>query len=121
MALDQLTLLVNKYRRLYDASEDPFGDPAVEKAYDEIVNYLENSNEKVIIKATYSKEVYIKDVGEYDVIIEFLTEDRMTLQEALASDIQQNSEYYVESGDINFIVEDENGKEIRKFDGGEIY
>ena len=117
MALDQLTILVNKYRKLSEVSDNKYNDSAVDDAYDAIIEYLNNSNEKIIIKASCNKEVYIKDLSDCEDIIDSLIEKRMTLHEALVYDIQQTktNEYYIDWDDITFTIEDENGKELGKF------
>lgn len=118
MALNKLTLLINRYRRLRDNSEDGDNDDKLENLKDKIVDLLSNSDEKVIIKCSCEREVYMSDLplsDYYDFVIDNLVDDNMSQEEILTEDIRNNLDNYITWDDITITIKDKNGKELKSF------
>ena len=114
MALDQLTLLVNKYRRLRDAEEP--NESAIDAAYEAIEDYLRKNNKRFIIRATAEVEFDTSEMEDYEWIIDRLVDDRQTLDDAIAEDFKNDCSYYISWDDIHLTLEDENGKKLSHID-----
>ena len=118
MALDRLTLLINRCRRLKESNENGVNDDKIGKLYDEIADLLSESNEKVIIKCSYEREVCMGDFcssGYSDWMIDQLVDNHMNQEEVLTNDIRNNLDDYVCWDDINVTIEDKNGNELDSF------
>lgn len=118
MALDQLTLLINRCRRLKANNENGENDDKLEELYDEIADLLSESKEKVIIKCSYEREVRMGDFDcqdYYDWIIDRLVDERTDQETILADDIRNNLDNYVCWDDITITIEDKNGNELDSF------
>ena len=118
MALDELTLLVNRCRRLQENNENGENDDRIDEIRKKIANLLSKSNEKVIIKCSYEREVCMSDFGStdfYDWIIDELVEEHKNQEEILTDDIRETFERYVSWDDIKVIIEDKNGHELDSF------
>lgn len=114
MALDQLTILVNKCRRLREAEEPD--ELAIDAAYEAIENYLRENNKRFIIRASAEVEVNTSEMEDYAWIIDRLVNDRQTLDDAIAEDFEDDCSYYISWDDIHLILEDENGKKLSSLD-----
>jgi len=118
MALDRLTLLINRCRRLKENNENGVNDDKIDKLYDEIADLLSESNEKVIIKCSYEREVRMGDFGcqDYcDWVIDQLVDNHMDQEEVLTEDIRNNLDNYVCWDDVTITIEDKNGNELDSF------
>lgn len=118
MALDRLTLLINRCRRLKENNEDGGNDNKLDELYGEIADLLSHSNEKVIIKCSYEREVRIGDFDYqdyWDWIINRLVDDHMDQEEVLTEDIRNSLDNYVCWDDITITIEDKNGNELDSF------
>ena len=118
MALDELTLLVNRCRRLQENNENGENDNRIDEIREKIANLLSKSNEKVIIKCSYERAVCMSGFGSdnyYDWIIEQLVDGHMDQEEILTHDIQENLDRYVSWEDIKVTIEDKNGNELDSF------
>lgn len=114
MALDQLTILVNRYRRLAEA-EDP-DESAIDSAYEAIEDYLRNNNKRFIIRASAEVEINTSELGDYDWLIDRLVEERQTIDEAMAADFEYDCTTYIGWDDVHLSIEDENGKKLGHVD-----
>lgn len=115
MALDQLTLLVNKYRRLRDSEET--NDEALDEAYEAIEDYLRNNNRRFIIKASAEVEYNTSEMEDYVWLVDSLVDERQTIDEAIAEDFKTGDcDLYISWEDIHLSLEDENGKELARLD-----
>lgn len=118
MALDELTLLVNRCRRLQENNENGENDDRIDEIREKIADLLSRSNEKVIIKCSYEREVCMSDFDSddfYDWIIDELVDGHMNQEEILTHDIQENLDRYVSCDDIKITIEDKNGNELDSF------
>lgn len=118
MALDELTLLVNRCRRLQENNENGENDDRIDEIREKIADLLSKSNEKVIIKCSYEREVCMSDFDSddyYDWIIDELVDEHRDQEEILTDDIRQNLDRYVTWDDIEVIIEDKNGNELDSF------
>lgn len=118
MALDELTLLVNRCRRLQENNENGENDNRIDEIREKIADLLSKSNEKVIIKCSYEREVCMSDFDSddyYDWIIDELVDEHRDQEEILTDDIQQNLDRYVTWDDIEVTIEDKNGNELDSF------
>ena len=118
MALDRLTLLINRCRRLKENNENGVNDDKIDKLYDEIADLLSESNEKVILKCSYEREIRMCDFGSqdcYDWIIDKLVDERTDQETILANDIRNDPDNYVCWDDITITIEDKNGNELDSF------
>lgn len=118
MALDELTLLVNRCRRLQENNEDGENDNRIDEIREKIADLLSRSNEKVIIKCSYEREVCMSDFDSddlHDWIIDGLVDEHRDQEEILTEDIRQNLDRYVGWEDIEVIIEDKNGNELDSF------
>lgn len=118
MALDELTLLVNRCRRLQENNEDGENDNRIDEIREKIADLLSRSNEKVIIKCSYEREVCMSDFDSddfHDWIIDELVYEHRDQEEILTEDIRQNFDRYVGWEDIEVIIEDKNGNELDSF------
>lgn len=118
MALDELTLLINRCRRLQENNENGENEDKIEEIRDKIAELLSNSNEKVIIKCSYEREVCMSDLyleDYHDWMIDKLVDGRLSQEEALLEDIQSNLDNYVCWDDITVTIEDKNGNELDSF------
>ncbi len=109
MALDQLTLLINRCRRLKANNENGENDDKLEKLYNEIADLLSESKEKVIIKCSYEREVCMGDFDYqdyYDWIIDNLVDEHTDQETVLTNDIRDNLNNYVCWDDITITIED---------------
>lgn len=114
MEIDQLTVLVNRYRRLKEAEEP--NESALEKAYDDIVDYLQNNNRRFIVRASAEVEFNTSEDSDFDWLIDYLVDDRMTLDEAIAEDFKNDCSNYIGWDDIHLSIENEDGKELAHLD-----
>lgn len=118
MALDELTLLVNRCRRLQENNENGENDDRIDEIREKIADLLSKSNEKVIIKCSYEREVCMSDFDScdyYEWIIDELVDERRDQEEILTNDIRQNFDCYVSFEDIEVTIEDKNGNELDSF------
>ena len=118
MALDELTLLVNRCRRLQENNENGENDNKIDELREKIADLLSRSDEKVIIKCSCEREVCMSDFGSddyYDWIIDELINDRKDQEEILTHDIQANLDRYVCWEDVVITIEDKNGNELDSF------
>lgn len=118
MALDRLTLLINRCRRLKENNENGENESKLDELYDEIADLLSKSNEKVIIKCSYEREVCMGDFDSQDYcdwIIDQLVDNHMDQEEVLTEDIRNNLDNYVCWDDITITIEDKNGNELDSF------
>lgn len=115
MALDRLTLLINRCRRLKESNENGVNDDKIGKLYDEIADLLSESNEKVIIKCSFEREVRMGDFDYYDWIIDKLVDERTDQETILVDDIRNDPDNYVCWDDITITIEDKNGNELDSF------
>ena len=118
MALDELTLLVNRCRRLQENNENGENDDRIDEIREKIADLLSKSNEKVIIKCSYEREVCMSDFDSddyYDWIIDQLVDDHMDQEEILTRDIQNNLDRYACWDDVEITIEDKNGNELDSF------
>lgn len=118
MALDELTLLVNRCRRLQENNENGENDNRIDEIREKIADLLSRSNEKVIIKCSYEREVCMSDFDSddfHDWIIDELVYEHRDQEEILTEDIRQNLDRYVGWEDIEVIIEDKNGNELDSF------
>lgn len=117
MALDELTLLVNRLRRLEENNEDNKNDNKIDEIREKIAKLLSNSDKKVIIKCSYDREVCMKDFDkeDYDWIIDELVNTHSTQEGVLVKDIVYNLDNYVTWDDVLVTIEDENGNEFESF------
>lgn len=118
MALDQLTLLINRCRRLAENNENGENDNKLDELYDEIAELLSRSNEKVVLKCSYEREVCMGDFdsGDYhEWIIDELVYGHMSREEILTNDIRNSLDNYVCWDDITITIEDKNGNELDSF------
>lgn len=115
MALNKLTLLINRCRRLKESNENGVNDDKIGKLYDEIADLLSESDEKVIIKCSYEREVCMGDFDCYDWIIDKLVDNHMNQEEVLIEDIRNNLDDYVCWDDVTITIEDKNGNELDSF------
>lgn len=118
MALDELTLLVNRCRRLQENNENGENDNRIDEIRKKIADLLSKSNEKVIIKCSYEREVCMSDFSFpdfYDWIIDRLVDEHKDQEEILTDDILENFNSYVSMDDIKVIIEDKNGHELDSF------
>lgn len=118
MALDRLTLLINRCRRLKENNENGENDDKLDKLYNEIADLLSESKEKVIIKCSYEREVCMRDLGcsDYcDWVIDRLVDEHTDQETILADDIRNNLDIYVCWDDIIITIEDKNGNELDSF------
>lgn len=118
MALDELTLLVNRCRRLQENNENGENDNRIDEIREKIADLLSRSNEKVIIKCSYEREVCMSDFDSddfHDWIIDKLVDEHRDQEEILTEDIRQNLDRYVGWEDIEVIIEDKNGNELDSF------
>lgn len=118
MALDELTLLVNRCRRLQESNEDGNNTDKIEEIKEKIVNMLSKSDEKVIIRCSYEREVYMSDLdyqSYYDWVIDYLVDGHMNQEEILVEDIRYNTSNYIDLHNINITIEDKNGNELYSF------
>lgn len=118
MALDELTLLVNRCRRLQENNENGENDNRIDEIREKIADLLSRSNEKVIIKCSYEREVCMSDFDSddfHDWIIDELVDEHRDQEEILTEDIRQNLDRYVGWEDIEVIIEDKNGNELDSF------
>lgn len=118
MALDELTLLVNRCRRLHNSNENGENDDKIDEIYDKIVELLSKSKEKVILKCSYEREVCMSDFNSddyYDWIIDGLVCGYMSQEEVLLGDIRNHPDSYVCWDDVTVTIEDKNGNELDSF------
>lgn len=118
MALDELTLLVNRCRRLQENNENGENDNRIDEIREKIANLLSRSNEKVILKCSYEREVCMGDYDSddfYDWIIDKLVDEHRNQEEILTEDIRENLDRYVSWEDIKVTIEDKNGNELDSF------
>lgn len=115
MALNKLTLLINRCRRLKESNENGVNDDKIGKLYDEIADLLSESNEKVIIKCSFEREVRMGDFDYYDWIIDKLVDERTDQETILVDDIRNDPDNYVCWDDITITIEDKNGNELDSF------
>lgn len=118
MALNRLTLLISRCRRLKESNENGVNDDKIGKLYDEIADLLSESNEKVIIKCSYEREVCMGDFDSqdyYDWIIDKLVDERTDQETILVDDIRNDPDNYFWWDDINVTIEDKNGNELDSF------
>lgn len=118
MALDELTLLVNRCRRLQESNKDGDNTDKIEEIREKIANMLSKSDEKVIIRCSYEREICMSDLDYqdyYDWVIDYLVDDHMNQEEILAKDIRYNTSNYVDWDNINITIEDKNGNELDSF------
>lgn len=118
MALDELTLLVNRCRRLQENNENGENDNRIDEIREKIANLLSRSNEKVILKCSYEREVCMGDYDSddfYDWIIDELVDEHRNQEEILTKDIRANLDCYVSWEDIKVTIEDKNGNELDSF------
>lgn len=118
MALDRLTLLINRCRRLKENNENGENEDKLDELYDEIADLLSQSNEKVIIKCSYEREVCMGDFDSQDYcdwIIDQLVDNHMDQEEVLTEDIRNNLDNYVCWDDVTITIEDKNGNELDSF------
>lgn len=118
MALDELTLLVNRCRRLQENNESGENTDKIEEIREKIANMLSKSDEKVIIRCSYEREICMSDLDYqdyYDWVIDYLVDDHMNQEEILAKDIRYNTSNYVDWDNINITIEDKNGNELDSF------
>lgn len=118
MALNKLTLLINRCRRLKANNENGENDDKLEELYDEIADLLSESKEKVIIKCSYEREVCMGDFDcqdYYDWIIDRLVDEHADPETILVDEISNNLGNYVCLDDITITIEDKNGNELDSF------
>ena len=118
MALDELTLLVNRCRRLQESNEDGDNSDKIEEIREKIANMLSKSDEKVIIRCSCEREICMSDLDYqdyYDWVIDYLVDDHMSQEEILAKDIRYNTSNYVDWDNINITIEDKNGNKLDSF------
>lgn len=118
MALDELTLLVNRCRRLQENNESGENTDKIEEIREKIANMLSKSDEKVIIRCSYEREICMSDLdyqSYYDWVIDYLVDDHMNQEEILAKDIRYNTSNYVDWDNINITIKDKNGNELYSF------
>lgn len=118
MALNKLTLLINRCRRLKANNENGENDDKLEELYDEIADLLSESKEKVIIKCSYEREVCMGDFNcqdYYDWIIDRLVDEHADPETILVDEISNNLGNYVCLDDITITIEDKNGNELDSF------
>lgn len=114
MAINELKLLVNRLRRL-EESDDPNMDK-IKELRDKISSMLSESKVKVKVKCFYECEVRMNQFDDYDWVIDRLVNDpTLTQEEILTYDIRTDVDNYINWANINFIIEDENGKELDNF------
>ncbi len=118
MALDELTLLINRCRRLQENNENGENDNKIEDIREKIANLLSRSNEKVVLRCSYEREVCMSDLSfgdYYDWVIDQLVDDRMDQEEILTNDIRKNLDHYACWEDVKITIEDKNGNELDSF------
>ena len=118
MALNKLTLLINRCRRLKANNENGENDDKLEELYDEIADLLSESKEKVIIKCSYEREVCMGDFDcqdYYDWIIDRLVDEHADPETILVDEISNSLGNYVCLDDITITIEDKNGNELDSF------
>lgn len=118
MALDELTLLINRCRRLQENNENGENDDRIDEIRGEIAGLLHKSNEKVVVKCSYEKEICMGDFDledYHDWIIDMLVDKHMNQEEILTEDVRQNLDHYVGWEDVEIIIEDKNGNELDSF------
>ena len=118
MALDKLTLLINRCRRLKESNENGENDDKIDELYDDIATLLSESNEKVILKASYEREVCMHNFDSSDYcnwIIDNLVDRHMSQEEILAEDIRESLDNYICWDDVTITIEDKNGNELDSF------
>lgn len=118
MALDELTLLVNRCRRLQENNENGENDNRIDEIREKIADLLSKSNEKVIIKCSYEREVCMSAFDfnfDNDWIIDELVDGHKSQQEVLVNDIRNYLDDYVTWDDVTITIEDKNGNELDSF------
>lgn len=118
MALDELTLLINRCRRLQENNENGKNEDKIEEIRDKIADLLSNSNEKIIIKCSYECEVCVSGLcteDYHDWMIDKLVDGHLSQEEALLKDIRSNLDNYVCWDDITVTIWDKNGNELDSF------
>lgn len=118
MALDELTLLINRCRRLQDTNELGCNDDKIGEIRDKIADLLSKSNERVIIKCSYEKEICMGNFfpeDYYDWIIDRLIDSGKSQVEVLADDIRDDCTNYIDWDDSIITVEDKDGNELHTF------
>ena len=118
MALDELILLVNRCRRLQENNENGENDIRIKEIREKIADLLSSSNEKVILKCSYEREVCMGDFDSDDFycwIIDELVNGHRNQEEILTEDIRENLDRYVSWEDIKVTIEDKNGNELDSF------
>lgn len=112
MALNELTVKINKLRRLRDNNEDGLNDDKIDALTEEIKSLLMNNTEsKLKIVCYYEAEVSMADIPEYQLeyIIDDMVDEDKTEEEALLRDIDSDLSNYVTWDDVQVTIQDLKG------------
>lgn len=117
MALDNLTLLINRYRRAVEMNEDGSFDDVEEKAADALIEELKKGKNGIIITRKEKYKFTTADISDYTWLLEELLNDDSgkSIEEIFYDDYQNESYYYEEHG-----YELENETTITDLDGNYI-
>lgn len=118
MALNELTLLINRCRKLQENNENGENEDRIDEIRDKIADLLSESDEKVTITCSYEREVCMKDYYSedyFDWIIDKLVDTKMSQEEIMVEDIRDNLDSYVTWDDITVTIKDKHGNELDSF------
>jgi hypothetical protein len=111
MALDELTLLINRCRRLTEDNDNDYTTDKIEELRNKIYDLLKKSNEKVIVKGYSKDEVSIEDFDYDDIIEALIDHPGTTVRDYMIYSINETPGDYIYGYD-KIIIEDTNGKEL---------
>lgn len=116
MALDKLTLLINRVRRLEENNENGELDDKIDELRDKISDLISDSGVIIKVKVFYEREVSASDFdADNSWIIDEMVEKKKSLEEILSDDVMNNARDYVCWEDLHIVTEDSDGNEIDEY------
>lgn len=116
MALDKLTLLINRVRRLEENNENGELDDKIDELREQISDLISDSGVTIKVKAFYEREVSASDFdSDNGWIIDEMVERKKSLEEILSDDVMNNARDYICWEDLCIVTEDSDGNEIDEY------
>lgn len=100
MALDNLTLLINRYKRAVEMNEDGSYDDKEDAAKDALIAELEKGEKGIIITRTEKYKFTTADISDYRWLLEELlhNDSGLSIEEIFYDDYQYDSYHYEGNG-----------------------
>lgn len=117
MELDNLTLLINRYKRAVEINEDGSYDDVEDKARDALIEELEKGKKGIIITKIEKYKFTSADIDDYFWLLEELLYDESvkSIEEIFCEDYINDTSYYEDGGielENKIIITDLNGNEL---------